>query len=537
MEWYGKLRSLGLNYGSAFQTLQHVYRTGFNSISAEIDLDSTRGMMVRESPYAVHPATLDGCLQAAFIATQDQTTASPSRAFLPARIQSMTVSASNISGEHCGMVRGHGQVRGLRQANTTFELVSPRGETMVNANVIFASVEGGFGSADKVLPQPYQRIRWDSHPHMLDGPDEEEGDNPVLPNGTNGVNVEERPKSAAGSNHPLWLIYNENFPQESLRDLPSSLHPLAESTTISDVSAVPRGACVVMLAQLDLTNMDERMFKNLQTICQRASHLVWTTCGDDPASFIMHGMMKVLETEYPNLSVSCLDFQDSHHDTNFIAATAISQILHRATNPLVEKHISIKAGIPYICRYVLDDDANANEQSSHQVLTTEGIFEPGLTLDMQHVGKAESAFFKRAPLGISRSDSTANVLIRPVLYSMTQREARSLLGRDFSTALSRELLGVVVRATNSSALKVGQQVVALASGRFESEVEVLDALCLPANPDLSVIGQLAPFCIAMQALDVIGRVRRGDGVLIHCGSNLLTVVASQIASQMGAKVR
>ena len=40
--------------------------TGSNSISASIAMKSTQRMMNRESQYAVHPATLDGCIASSF---------------------------------------------------------------------------------------------------------------------------------------------------------------------------------------------------------------------------------------------------------------------------------------------------------------------------------------------------------------------------------------------------------------------------------------------------------------------------------------
>ena len=536
IDWYGKLQPLGLQYGPSFKTLHHVYRTDSNSISAQIALNSTRGMMVQESQYAVHPATLDGCLQAAFIATQNRAIASPSRVFLPSRITSMTISTPSHDQDDFAIVRGHGAIRGLRQTSTKFALISSGGETIVDANVIFLSVEGGFASVEELHPQPYQRMCWTPRQDILDG-SKAEDKSFAESDRANEMIVDAQHTFTTGLNHPLWLIHDEGSPQKSLQRLISSLHPFSRSAMVSDLSSVPRGASVVLLAQLDMTNMDEHMLRDMQIVFQRASHVIWTTCSDDPAMFIMHGMMKVLETEYPNLSVFCVDIQDSERDMR-VAASVILRILDKASSglPVIDKHIFIRAGEPHTCQYVLDEDANANDQSFHQVMTTEGKYEPGLALDMRRVGKSESAFFKRSSFAVSQSHSTANVLIRPSLYGMTQREARSLLGKEFSTSLSRESLGDVVRVTGHSALKVGQQVFCLASGCFDSELEVPEAHCVPAGPDSSAVGQLAAYCIAVQALVNTARVRERDRVLIHCGSDLLTVVAAQIAQQAGAKV-
>lgn len=493
--------------------------------------------MIRESEYVVHPATLDGCLQAAFIATQDRAVASPSRAFLPSRINSMTISASHILSEHSAVVQGSGRLRGLRQANTKFELLSVHDETVVVADVTFASVEGGFGSAHKLPPQPYQQIRWVARPDILFSSEAQQSSPPVS-NGTNGVAVDQQRTSGPESTHPLWLIFDDSSPQQVLKPLLSNLHPLARLATISDISTLPRGACVVLLAHLDMTSMDESMFKNMQIMFQKASRIIWTTWGDDPAAFLMHGMMKVLETEHPNVSILYFDFENTH-DGMAVAANAISRVLTNLSNGvrMAEKHISIRGGVPYTSQYVLNEGDNANEQALHRVMTVEGKYTPGLALDMQYVGRPDSAFFKSTSSSVSQIDLPTNVLVRPIYYGMTQREARSLLGKDQSTCLSRELLGVVERVTGNSALKVGQEVISLALGSFESEVEVPEALCLPAGSDSSMIGQMAPFCIAVEAVVDIGRVREGDCVLVHCGSSLLTVNAAQVAQQAGAQVR
>ncbi|KAJ8131286.1 hypothetical protein O1611_g2342 [Lasiodiplodia mahajangana] len=79
MAWYKWLREIGLDFGPAFRRLVEIESiVGSRSSKALISLEPLEGKYVPQSYYPIHPAALDGCLQAAFPAMTygDRTTSS-----------------------------------------------------------------------------------------------------------------------------------------------------------------------------------------------------------------------------------------------------------------------------------------------------------------------------------------------------------------------------------------------------------------------------------------------------------------------------
>ena len=117
--------------------------------------------MKHESHYIIHPATLDGCLQLSFIAAQHGRSSNMHRGYLPVRVRSMTMWNSAIPKDDFAIVEGEGHLRGLRSVDSSFKLVTMDGNPLVEAVVVFVSVEGGFAAAKEDVPsQPYQRLLW-----------------------------------------------------------------------------------------------------------------------------------------------------------------------------------------------------------------------------------------------------------------------------------------------------------------------------------------------------------------------------------------
>nr|CAF05649.1 TubD protein [Archangium disciforme] len=108
----------------------------------------------------------------------------------------------------------------------------------------------------------------------------------------------------------------------------------------------------------------------------------------------------------------------------------------------------------------------------------------------------------------------------------------SVLGRECSGRIAAVGEGV-------SGLRVGDEVLAVAPGCFRSYVLVDESQVVrrPASLGLAEgAAQMVPFATAYFALHTVGRLRRGERILIHAAAGGLGLAAVQLASRTGAEI-
>jgi hypothetical protein len=162
--WYTALSKIGLEYGPSFRALSGITTSGgTNEATAHVKLRSTNRLMMQESRYVIHPATMDACLHIAAIASYREAK-EISKAYLPVAFKSMTVwrypeSQRNFND---GVVHGCGTLRGLRSASATIQTVDEDGRLLLEADIALSSLEVGFGagSESQGSRQPYSRLVW-----------------------------------------------------------------------------------------------------------------------------------------------------------------------------------------------------------------------------------------------------------------------------------------------------------------------------------------------------------------------------------------
>lgn len=159
--WYEKMRSVGLVYGPTFKTLSNIRTVpNLDGSLADVALQATKGTLLQESWYPVHPTAIDGCLQLSIIAAHGGDPDALKKAYLPVAIEHMTVSTAS-SDASSAAIRGNGTPRGLRSFRTNFELWESSGSILVQAQLSFMSLEGSINSQiEAQVPQPYTRLVW-----------------------------------------------------------------------------------------------------------------------------------------------------------------------------------------------------------------------------------------------------------------------------------------------------------------------------------------------------------------------------------------
>ena len=120
--WYERFAAAGLGYGPAFQGLSKLqaYRST-NTAAANVALKPTINIE-NESTYAVHPATLDTCIQLALISCHAGQVENLNKAFVPVFADNVCIwnSESHDAKEAWGVA--HGSLVGLRSAYARVQL-------------------------------------------------------------------------------------------------------------------------------------------------------------------------------------------------------------------------------------------------------------------------------------------------------------------------------------------------------------------------------------------------------------------------------
>ncbi|KAL8886198.1 MAG: hypothetical protein Q9215_006064 [Flavoplaca cf. flavocitrina] len=166
--WYKKFADVGLGYGPTFQGLSDIKaRDGLNRTTANVALHSTKDTVkYGESPYAIHPATVDLCLQLALMACHAGQTENVHKAFVPVVVDEMSlwIPSERDNAAEFGYGQASGELRGLRGAYASTELYGKSGQNLINIRQLRCVAYDGTSSDDSEAfasaRNPYLRLVW-----------------------------------------------------------------------------------------------------------------------------------------------------------------------------------------------------------------------------------------------------------------------------------------------------------------------------------------------------------------------------------------
>ena len=166
--WYKKFADVGLGYGPTFQGLSDIKaRDGLNRTTANVALHSTKDTVkYGESSYAIHPATIDLCLQLALMACHAGQIENVQKAFVPVVVDEMSlwIPSERDNAADFGYGQASGELRGLRGAYALTELYGKSGQNLINIRQLRCVAYDGTSSDDsKAVARarnPYLRLVW-----------------------------------------------------------------------------------------------------------------------------------------------------------------------------------------------------------------------------------------------------------------------------------------------------------------------------------------------------------------------------------------
>ncbi|KAL8656993.1 MAG: hypothetical protein Q9226_002364 [Calogaya cf. arnoldii] len=166
--WYKKFAEVGLGYGPTFQGLSNIKaRDGLKRTTADVALHSTKDTVkYGESPYAIHPATIDLCLQLALMACHAGQIENVHKAFVPvvADEMSLWIPSEEDNAADIGYGQASGELRGLRGAYASTELYGKSGQNLMNIRQLRCVAYDGTSTEDSEAVararNPYLRLVW-----------------------------------------------------------------------------------------------------------------------------------------------------------------------------------------------------------------------------------------------------------------------------------------------------------------------------------------------------------------------------------------
>ncbi|MBL8164704.1 MAG: SDR family NAD(P)-dependent oxidoreductase, partial [Anaerolineae bacterium] len=233
------------------------------------------------------------------------------------------------------------------------------------------------------------------------------------------------------------------------------------------------------------------------------------------------GLGKTIALEHPELHPTRLDLDP-------VARDDVQSLLNELRADSPEDQIAFRLGERHVSRL----------RYSHEAPQTT-VSDAPWRLEIAQKGVLDN--LRVAPLE-RRTPGAGEVEVRVLATGLNFKDVLNALGMYPGDAgpLGGECAGIVTAVgAGVEHLRVGDRVLALASGCFASHVTAPAALTMPLVPGLTMdeaAGFAIPFVTAYYALHYIGRMQAGERVLIHAAAGGVGLAAVQLARQAGVEV-
>ncbi|KAK0702382.1 hypothetical protein B0H67DRAFT_650419 [Lasiosphaeris hirsuta] len=336
-----------------------------------------------------------------------------------------------------------------------------------------------------------------------------------------------------------------------IKELEAAVH-VTLVTTVSIDSVAQQGlptSSVVVLSSLDEGSVESSLewAGTRHLLSQEDITLVWVVQGASmEATNFEHskilGLLRVARNENQKSRLISLDMQ---HDSS---AKLVSKRVLSALDPRnTEEDFSDRDGKVYIPR--IEEDTNLNRKLPNGVGSEPSLSRfgdhPFLALRIGQIGLLETLHFtsdtsfasdNKSPLG----EHEVEVCVKA--SALNFHDLAVALGIIHDNNMGNECAGVVTGVgCNVTELGPGDRVVAYRPGRgaHQTLVRQDQTMCLKIPDDMSfALATSLPITLttAYYSLFTIGRLQKGETVLIHSGAGGVGQVAIQLAQNAGARV-
>lgn len=565
--FYSHLTNTGAMYGPVFQNVVDLSATNDEVVAVIAVPDAAETMPYQhETPSVVHAAFLDLMFQLSF-SILGAGRFGMKTLYLPSAIKEVNVlkSVSNRPGERLHVVgSGHPDFDSPRPTDFSMHgLSSPEAQeaSITFTGLTLSPIKGDGDEVGKPRELCY-KLQWEP---VEQGP-AQNSSNGVAPtsNGIaptfNGVvttpNGVGNHKLDGESSSPPVVIVAESSESNPL------VTSLTDAITIStgqepsvarltDVEAT--GKVCLVLSELDghiLSETTPETFSQVQNMLVKSAGVLWVTRGaykscTNPDANMSVGLIRTVRSEMAakaaTFDLDPLSLSNTSAQANLITQVFKRTMLEEEAATDVDMEYAEENGKLVVPRVVEDSDMNlfVHRETTQSAAYLQDFAQEGrrLRLAIETAGALDTLYFDDEtdqPLGDDEIE------IQIAATGMNFKDVVIAMGQLPSPYLGIECSGVVSRTgTNVSSLSIGDRVCAMPGGAYGTftRCPATSAAKLPEDMSFEVAASIpVVYCTAYYALIELGRLAKGERILIHAGAGGVGQAAIQLAQMIGAEV-
>ncbi|KAL4794077.1 hypothetical protein BDV19DRAFT_390587 [Aspergillus venezuelensis] len=288
-----------------------------------------------------------------------------------------------------------------------------------------------------------------------------------------------------------------------------------------------------------LENLGESDFQKAKEIILSTSSLLWFVGVEGPAASLIAGLARTVRNEIAGLQLTTLLAPPSAFTSGDELASAIVKV---ATSPIPDNELRLNKGILEASRLVEDDglsNAIAGLQRGEKVFIPLSQAVRPQKLVIQNPGLLDSLCFELdESLECEIGDNEVEIDVRA--SGVNFRDVMTAMGQIPDETVGLEASGVV-RAVGKDVtrFKVGDRVCCLAHAAHKPLIRVPFVQCKKIPEHLSFEDAATLPMVhytAYHALVNLGRIRKGQSILIHAAAGGVGQAAIQVAQHYGLDI-
>ena len=552
-EFYQMAAKAGLEYGPTFQNLCEA-RSAPSLCVGHVRKPNTAEVMQRghQTKLIIHPALLDAFFHPLLILLAGERL-EPDNLYIPNFIKSFSVSSSNyeipLEKYICygtGHVKSSGQPSGASlkvfQGSHTDQPPYLELEHMIGAAIPRDD------SSHRILKRGLcYKLAWKPLNGVIDSSEK------------TGSAYDENLMDAANGIGPQAVIFTYGcHPSDGLiQSIKRNFKDTDEKPLfIALQDIVPEHINYVFLDHVEpvLQKLDAQRLSLLQALFAKAAGILWVTCGartqaGSPASSISAGWTRCVRCEMANVKLATLDFSTRTMTDNEKVAGMLCQVLRdvvlKETSLASDMEYAEVDGVLTTPRLLLDEDKDQyigrHLYGQAQVLQPYKqqnrnlqvrISRPGL---LQSIGFIDSSITSK-PLGNDEVEIDVHAT------GMNFKDIMIGLGQIQHQELGFECSGVITKLgidSRRAGFNRGDRVCAISNACYANFTRAsCDGMIkIPDDIDFATAASIPiVYCTAYHALFDVGRLARGEAVLIHSAAGGVGQAAIMLAQHAGAEI-
>ncbi|KAF2758829.1 polyketide synthase [Pseudovirgaria hyperparasitica] len=566
---YARIDAVGAGYGSTFQGLRQCY-TGAHHSRGNIFVRDTRSIMPKEHEptLIIHPSLLDIFLHLTWPilgAAGDNF----ETLYMPTVVQSVKIGRDvvHIPGEYLS-VWCAGDPDLSNPKPTTFEICAARAGDLGNPVIKF----DGFvmtpirdsGAADKSLvrklcyklvEQPFIAPIPISQKSEMNGQHHNGINGHVYSNGhANSVNGnisdDELADSGIGTpiEQPNILILQIGENDKLAEDLAGAINFSTGSRppirTVGKTYCSNKRLVILETATKSLRTIEQAEFDSLKQALLTAKDVLWVYSRDFPESSMSVGMLRSIRSENSH-RIAILGVEDIELKSNWpsrsIMRTLDALWFAEYEKPVEDLEFVAKDGALFVQRVEEDNLMNqfVSNENGATILEKQSFEQADRRLKMQigSYGALDSIHWvDDIPVALGDGDVEIEVKASGVNF----KDIVVCMGQLSQPYIGVECSGIISAVgKNVTSVRIGQRVMAQVEGAYSTYARCPATSVHPIHEGMT-FEQAATipvvFCTAYYALFDLGRLQRGEKVLIHAGAGGVGQSAIMLAKMVGADI-